>query len=338
MNLRIVPYTLILLLFVSPTVMQVKAQGNMTLPTNTTLVNTTLTNTTQVNGTLTNSTSPDTNGTSMQLSAEALADFRLMAENCLTEMMQLFGDAPLSPEVANGLSHAQQAMMQAMMFEENGNPAAAQQYLRAMKHHRNTLREYLKENPQVEEELEQIEVNGTAIDDVNGTVTEAMISAAQMQLINQFEERFQEQIRAMIMNVNELSEDMDPEDALKAQRALEKAETKLLRIQERIQSGQYMEALDELENATETLEEDFDGTDPGTAQMLRTMNKLEAKIQKLEQKAARKAAKGLSTTEEDALMAELRGNKDHTKHEFKTYGKGKPVKDKEKSNNGKNKL
>ena len=50
---------------------------------------------------------------------------------------------------------------------------------------------------------------------------------------------------------------------------------------------------------------------------------------------------GLSTVEEDGLIGELRGNKDHTKHEFKAYGngkgKGKPVKN-PKSNNGKNKI
>jgi len=344
MNLRILPYTLILLLALSPAATLVNAEGNETQPeTNTTIplpINGTIGNSTLLNTTIpdTNTTSPDINVTTPKLSTEALAGFRSMVQNNIMEMEQLFGDAQLSPEVANGWSHSQQAMEQAMTFEENGSPAAEQQYLRAMKHIRNTLRNYLKENPEVEEELTQVMANDTATDDLNATVTEAELTVAQMQLINQFEERFQEQVQEMIMNVNELSGDMSPGDAEKALRALEKAEAKLLRIQQHILNGDYDTALDSLENATEGLEMDFESVDPGTAQMLRTMNRLEARIQKLEQKAAWKAAKGLSTVDEDALLAELYGNKDHSKHEFKTYGngkgKGKPVKDKDKSNNG----
>lgn len=144
----------------------------------------------------------------------------------------------------------------------------------------------------------------------------------------------------MIQNVNDVTSEMSPQDAFKAQQALSKAEAKLLKIQERILGGQYEDALNDLENATETLSEDFDDMeDPGTAQMLKTMNKLEAKIQKMEQKATKKAAKGLGTSDEDAL---LRGNKDHTKNDFKENkgkgnsgnngkpdkGKGKPDKEK----------
>ena len=51
--------------------------------------------------------------------------------------------------------------------------------------------------------------------------------------------------------------------------------------------------------------------------MLRTMNQLEAKIQKIEQRTEKKALKGQNTAEEDALLAELRGNKNHIKNEYK---------------------
>lgn len=171
---------------------------------------------------------------------------------------------------------------------------------RARKHYRNTLRKYLKDNPEVEEELEP-EVNGTATDDINGTVSGAELSLAQMQLIGEFEERFNELVRAMIENVNDVSGDMSPGDVEKAMRALEKAEAKLQRIQLRIQNGEYDMALDYLENATNSLSDDFDDSeDPGTAQMLRTMNRFETRIHKLEQKVARRVAKGLSTDELDA--------------------------------------
>ena len=215
-----------------------------------------------------------------------------------------------------------------------------------MKQYRNTLRNYLKDNPDALDEFEtEPVVNGTAKDDINGTVTAAQLSSAQTRLINAFEERFRDQLTAMIQNVNDVSDDMSPQDAFKAQQALTKAEQKLLRIQERILNGQYDEALDDLDNATTTLSDDFDDVDdPATAQMLRTMNQLEAKIQKMEQKAAKKSAKGQSTAEEDALLAELHGNKDHTKNDYKENkgkgnsgnsgkpdkNKGKPDKDKDK--------
>lgn len=209
----------------------------------------------------------------------------------------------------------------------------------------------MKDNPDsIELFEEEPDVNETATDNINGTITEEEINSTKTQLINQFQERFREQISAMIQNVEEVNGTMSPQDVYKAQQALTKAEQKLLRIQERIESGQYDEALDDLDNTTETLNGNLgEVEDPGTAQMLRTMNKLEAKIQKMEQKAAKKAAKGISTDEEDALLSELRGNKNKEKNDFKenkgkgnsgekTTGKpdketGKP--DKDKSNKGK---
>lgn len=356
MNYKIITFTLILALFLSPKTGLVYAQDNETEGTNSTIpfppldLNTTLTNTTLpgINATSTDGNSTDTDGEPVD--PVILALLREQAQNRTQEMLQLFGNGTYSPDIMNGLMHAQQAMEQAMNFEGNNTRAAAQQYLRAMKQYRNTLRQYLHNNPDALETFEEAgpDENTTATEDVNGTVTEAELTAAQTQLIEEFEERFREQITAMIQNVNDLSGDMSPQDIFQAQQALTKAEEKLLRIQERILSGQYDDALDDLENATDTLDDDFNKTDPGTAQMLRTMNQLEAKIQKMEQRAEKKAARGQSTTEEDTLLAELRGNKDHTKNDYKENkgnsdnngnggksdkDKGKP--DKDKSNKGK---
>jgi len=317
MRLKIITMTLMLLLFLLPATQLVNAQENETEPldgTNSTIplpFNTTLTDT-------------ETDGE--PIDPLILALIREQAQNRTMEMHMLFGDGTYSPDIMNGLMHAQQAMEQAMNFEGSNTRAAAQQYLRAMKQYRNTLRKYMKDNPDVLDAFEAGEpnVNGTASDDINGTVTAAEISSAQTQLINGFEERFRDQLTAMVQNVNDVSGDMSSQDAFKAQQALTKAEQKLLRIQERILNGQYDEALDDLDNATSTLSDDFDDVDdPGTAQMLKTMNQLEAKIRKMEQKAAKKAAKGQSTAEEDALLAELHGNKDHTKNDYKeNKGKG----------------
>jgi len=282
MSLRIVTFTLILMLFLSPTVYPVNAQDNETEPfpdgTNSTMPNPLL----GVNTTLTNSTSPTVNGTETDgepIDPVLLALIREQAQNRTMEMLQLFGNTTLPPDIANGLMHAQQAMEQAQSFEGNNTRAAAQQYLRAMKQYRNTLRNYLHDNPDALTEFEDSvpDVNGTASDDINGTVTQEVINTAKTQLINQFQERFQEQITAMIKNVENVTGDMSSQDAFKAQQALTKAEEKLLRIQERILNGQYDDALDDLDNATSTLDDDLGNmTDPGTSQMLKTMNQLEA--------------------------------------------------------------
>ena len=325
MNTKIIPFTLILMLFLSPAALLVNAQDNETEPSpgiNGTIPippldgNTTLTNTTLPE---TNSTSTDVNGTDTDgepVDPIILALIREQAQNREQEMFQLFGNGTYSPDVMNGLMQAQQMMEQAMNYEGNNSHTAAQYYLRALKQHRNTLRKYLNENPGALDEFEE-DVNGTATDDVNGTVTETQLSAAQTRLIEEFEESFGNRVAAMIRNVDDLSDEMDPQDAFKAQQALTKAEEKLLRIQERISSGQYEGVLDDLENATDTLDDDFNETEPVTAQLLKTMNQMEAKIQKMEQKALKKAAKGQSTAEENALLAELRGNKDHTKNDYK---------------------
>ena len=348
MKYTTITFALILMLFLSPAAKLVNAQGNESEPINGTDpqipdplvgVNDTNLTTTDTNTTDVNSTEP--------IDPVILAMIREQAHNRTREMLELFGDGNYSSEIVNGLAHAQQAMEQAQSMEGNNTRAAAQQYLRAMKQYRNTLRKYMKDNPDsIELFEEEPDVNETATDNINGTITEEEINSTKTQLINQFQERFREQISAMIQNVEEVNGTMSPQDVYKAQQALTKAEQKLLRIQERIESGQYDEALDDLDNTTETLNGNLgEVEDPGTAQMLRTMNKLEAKIQKMEQKAA----KGISTDEEDALLSELRGNKNKEKNDFKenkgkgnsgekTTGKpdketGKP--DKDKSNKGK---
>ena len=57
--------------------------------------------------------------------------------------------------------------------------------------------------------------------------------------------------------------------------------------------------------------------DDASAQMFRTMNKLEARIGKMVEQAERKASKGEDTSDLDAAVAAARGNKDKTKADFK---------------------
>jgi len=215
---------------------------------------------------------------------ETLEKLRLLTQERLQQLLGIFGDNDLPPGVMENFMHAKQAMEEA--GEKSNSQAAAQMYNRAMMHFRNALRQYLHEYPD------------TVIDagDPGGDTPPApgdeppedlgqQISDAKMQLILRFQERFQERMTLMYQALDDVVGNLSPQDAQKAQNTIQKAEQKLLRIQERIELGQFDEALDELDDATEELDEDLDSLDDDqAAQMFRTMNKLQAKVQKMEEK------------------------------------------------------
>jgi hypothetical protein len=250
-------------------------------------------------------------------------------------------DGPVIPEgtdpaLRNQFMHAWMAMQQAQSIEGESPQAAAQQYLQAMKQLRNAWRKYQKDNPEVVEGLTEETGEGEPVAEGEEVPTDDEITEIQQQLIERFQERFQEQLTNMFSNYNEVQGDLSPGDAVKAQNALYHAEQKLLRIQERIQAGEYDEALDELDETTEGLDEEFDGLeDPASAQMFRTMNQYEARITKMVEKMERKAARGEDTSEDEDLLNQLRGNVNSAKNEHKENkgngngqgsdnGKGKP--------------
>jgi DNA repair exonuclease SbcCD ATPase subunit len=221
------------------------------------------------------------------------------------------------PEIRNMFIHAWQSMDQAQKQEESNKQAAANSYLRSMKHLRNAYRKYEQMNPELSEELEEVD-DQIPEEEIPETPTEEQLDEIQQQLIERYEQRFQERLAQMYENYNNLVDDLSPGDAAKANNALVKAENKLLRIQERITLGQYDEALEELEATNEEMEDDFDSMeDTAAGQMFKTMNKLEERIQKMEEQATRKAARGEDTSEIDALLSELRGNKNKIKDDFK---------------------
>ena len=233
--------------------------------------------------------------------------------------------AGTDPALRNLFMHAWMAMQQAQSMEGESPQAAAQQYLRAMKQLRNAWRQYQKDNPEVVEELAEETEGGEETGEEDEDVpTEEEITEIQQQLIERFQERFQEQLTNMFSNYNEVQGDLSPGDAVKAQNALYHAEQKLLRIQERIQAGEYDDALDELDETTEGLDEEFDDLeDPASAQMFRTMNQNEARITKMVEKMERKAARGEDTSEDEDLVNQLRGNVNSAKNEHKeNKGKG----------------
>ena len=221
----------------------------------------------------------------------------------------------VDPALANQFMSAWRAMQSAEVKE---NPrASANQYLRAMKQLRNAYKKYQKDNPEVVEDLDAPE-EGVPEGDIPDEPTEGELDEVQQELVGRFQERFQERVEQMLQNYNDVEDTMSPADAVKAFSALTKAEAKLLRIQERIDAGDTEGAVDDLDDATDEMDEDFESMDDAASkQMFKTMNKLESRISKMQEQAARKAAKGEDTSDLDAALADARGNKDKTKSDFK---------------------
>jgi tetratricopeptide (TPR) repeat protein len=199
----------------------------------------------------------------------------------------------------NSQMHGDDALEMAQQLLEQANVnAAAQQVKQAMKHYRNALRKAYKDNP---EALESLEESGNETDPIlpptGEPVNQTEILDAKMMLIQQFQENFQERLMSMEETVNSMMNELSDKDAEKAADALNRTERKLLRIQERLNRGEIDEAIDDLENATDGLDEDLSSfEDDHIGQMLRTMNKMEARAQRMVDIMNKKAAKGLDTS------------------------------------------
>jgi hypothetical protein len=288
----------------------------------------------------------DVNGTAVD--PAVLEGLRNQTQNMYQELLGYFGNATsrstgnatLSSAVLENFRHARDAIEEG--DSKNNTRAAAQMYLRAMKQFRNSLRKYLHDNPDAVDDFKL--GNATESEpDLNATSQEE-IEAVREQLILRFQEQFRERLTLMYGNLDNITGSLTDADAVKAQSTISKAEAKLLRIQERINNHEFDEAMDDLENATESMDEGFSGMqDAFAGQMLRTMNKLEAKVQRLVDKQERKAAGGEDTSELAGLIEGLRGSIHSSRNEVKNghdnsgqgqgNGGGKPD-DKGKPNSG----
>lgn len=232
----------------------------------------------------------------------------------------------LDPELRNQLMNAWMEMTQAAEMEGENLQTAAQQHLRVMRTLRNTWRKYQKDNPDIVDDTTEPGEPGDGGDDEPPPEepTEEELTETQELLVDRFQKRFNESVKEMFLFYNEVVDDLDPDDAMKAYNALYHAERKLLRIQERIAAGDIEGAIDGLDDAGEGLGDDFDEMDdPQSAQLFRTAAKLQAKIEKMVEKKEWKATHGQDTSGEDDLINQLKGNMDKAKNEHKeNKGKG----------------
>ena len=241
----------------------------------------------------------------------------------------------LDPELKNQLMNSWMEMTQAAEMEGENLQKAAQQHLRVMRTLRNTWRKYQKDNPDIVDDTTEPpeDPEGGGDDGLPPEPTKEELNQIQEQLVNRFQERFRESVTAMFQFYNDVEDDLDPDDAMKAYNALYHAEQKLLRIQERINAGDIEGAIDGLEGAGNDLNGGFDDMeDPQSAQLFKTATKLQAKIEKMIEKKERKATQGEDTSGDDDLINKLKGNidkakNDHKENKGKDNGNGK---DKEK--------
>ena len=230
----------------------------------------------------------------------------------------------LDPELKNQLMNAWMEMKQAADMEGENLQTAAQQHLRVMRVLRNTWRKYQKDNPDVVDDEPPDETGDGGDDELPPEPTEEELTEVQEQLVNRFQERFTNSVTQMFQFYNGVEDDLDPDDAMKAYNALYHTEQKLLRIQERIAAGDIEGAIDDLDDAGEGLDEEFNGMeDPQSMQLFKTAAKLQAKIEKMVEKKERKAAQGEDTSGEDDLINQLKGNIDKAKNDHnENKGKG----------------
>jgi tetratricopeptide (TPR) repeat protein len=243
--------------------------------------------------------------TDPEIITELLAQANESRVHLMAALFVAYGDN-YSQSALNNLVHGDDAVNKSEKLLEQANlNAAAQQVRRAMKQYRNALRKAEHDNPEAIKEYEE-SWNTTEPDPPppdEPDVNETEIMETKLMLIQQFQENFQERVMSMEMNVNSLMNQLSDKDSQKAGDALERTERKLLRIQERLNRGDVDGAMEELENATEGMDEALDSfEDDHTAQMLRTMDKLEARVQRMVDKMNRKAARGMDTSgDEDAI-------------------------------------
>jgi len=227
----------------------------------------------------------------------------------------------LDPELKDQLMNAWMEMNQAAEMEGENLQTAAQQHLRVMRTLRNTWRKYQKDNPIIEDDEPP---EDPAVGGEDEPPSDEVLTEVQKQLVERFTGTVETTVENILLFLNGVEGDMDPDDAMKAYNTLYHAEQKLLRIQERINAGDIEGAIDDLEGTGNDLDEGFDDMeDPQSAQLLKTALKLQAKIDKIYEKMKRKAANGEDTFGDDDLINQLKGNIDKAKNDYKeNKGKG----------------
>jgi ElaB/YqjD/DUF883 family membrane-anchored ribosome-binding protein len=205
-------------------------------------------------------------------------------------------------EILNSIRHGDKAHEE-VDNEKWSNPiAAANQITRGMKHYSNALKQFYKHY--LNEELEATETQ-----DIENPEEpeEEEIKEHKTKLMTQYQENLADRIQEMSETMNQIMNQLGEEDQQKMFNVIGKLLSKLERIQERLSDSVVEEAIDLAEEAEEELDEAFTGMEnQQLAQMLRTMYKLEAQIQKMEKIKSKLMENGLNVENEEQIITQLR--------------------------------
>ena len=249
---------------------------------------------------------------------EALLNQTYAAQHSVNATMMAMGElnGSISPAGLQSYGHGDDAIALALRFmNENKTTAAWNQVRRALKHYKNAMQNMYKSGPQhmegLVEEPEDIE---PPEDDTNSTEMEGV----QLQLMTQYQANLRERMRNMRVTVENITDQLSEGDASKLRRTLENAERKMERIRTKLNGSDIKGAIDEAEEAEDDLEDGLDDLNNTAAgQMLKTVYKLEAKLQKMEQSRARKVEKGKNFLGDDNAIDAAKGNLNQWKQNMK---------------------
>jgi Rad3-related DNA helicase len=205
----------------------------------------------------------------------------LIGEEGLDYLEGLISDTEedFSPSILNNAKHMRQAFERAEQFKEDGKDnAATQQLHNSFVHYRNALRKLLKEYPELDE-FEDVEVE-IEVEEVD----EEEVEEHKIKLMLQYEENLADRIQEMTETMNQIMDQLGEQDRLRMFSVIENTLRKLERIRGRLEEGMVEEAVELAEEAEEDLEEAFSSmVNQRFASMIRTMYKLDAMIQKMEE-------------------------------------------------------
>lgn len=207
-------------------------------------------------------------------------------------------------QIMNSIRHGDKAH-ENVDNEKWSNPvAAANQIQRGMKQYANALKQFYHLHP--DEELEELEETEALTDEELEVPDDEEINEHKTKLMVQYQEDLANRIMEMTETMNQIMDQLGEGDQLKMFNAMDNTLRKLERIRERLNDGVVDEAVDIAEEAEGELEEALQGMqDQQFAQMLRSMYRLEARIQKMEKVKNMHMEKGLDVEDEIQLIEEL---------------------------------
>ena len=219
----------------------------------------------------------------------------------------------LPPSVLSNIREALNIMEEAESSEATEMGAATQLYMQAMKLFRDSWKYMDDGDAFVPTGKTSGSDKPVLVEEQNESLIEEILIAKQQLLLN-FQRNFRNRINTMYSHIQGLSGAINPEDSAKAENALVSAEEKLLKIQKKMIYGDLEDILLELDAASKGLEDEFKSLeDKEAANLIVTVDKLEGKVQKLNEDNSRSSRNNGSeapedTSDESKVSDEPKGN------------------------------